>query len=49
MNVSEVPIRCLNLGGGFPVTYTGDPVAPLEVFMREIDAGLSSLSLDLYV
>ena len=46
MDVSEVPIRCLNLGGGFPVTYTGDPVAPLEVFMREIDAGLSSLSLD---
>ncbi len=46
MAVSEVPIRCLNVGGGFPVSYSGDLVAPLEVFMKEIEVGLDSLSLN---
>tara|TARA_Y100000588_G_C14243006_1_gene920229 strand:+ start:1455 stop:2570 length:1116 start_codon:yes stop_codon:yes gene_type:complete len=43
---SKVRIRFLDIGGGFPVCYSGDSVAPLESFLKEIKVSLGSLPPD---
>ena len=42
---SSVAIGALNIGGGFPANYLGNNVPSLEVYMRQINRGLNSLSL----
>ena len=41
---ARVPIRSLNVGGGFPVGYSQD-VPPLANFMAEITSGVAALGL----
>jgi len=36
---------CLDVGGGFPVTYTNMEVPPLEAYMDEIRAGLKEIEV----
>ncbi|MHA1152849.1 MAG: type III PLP-dependent enzyme [Alphaproteobacteria bacterium] len=37
---------CLDVGGGFPVTYTNMEVPPLEAYMDQIRAGLKEIALN---
>ena len=36
---------CLDIGGGFPATYAGQSMPPLEDYMAEIRSGLKALAL----
>ena len=40
-----VPLRCLDVGGGFPVSYPGEQVPPLEAYVDTIRAGVKRLGL----
>ncbi len=40
-----LPIRCLDVGGGFPAAYADETPPPLEDFMAAIRAGVAALAL----
>lgn len=42
-----VPLRFLNVGGGFPIDYPGLPAPPLERYLETVGAGLRRLALPL--
>jgi ornithine decarboxylase len=42
---AQVPIRCLDVGGGFPADYPGETPPPLEDFMAAIRNGVDALTL----
>ena len=42
---AQVPIRCLDVGGGFPAAYADETPPPLEDFMAAIRTGVEALKL----
>ncbi len=45
IDAAGVPIRYLDVGGGFPATYANHPVPPLEDFFAAIRNGLDGMPL----
>lgn len=45
MEAVGVPLRYLNVGGGFPIDYPGLSAPPLEAFLEAVGAGLRQLNL----
>ncbi len=42
---AAVAPQCLDVGGGFPVTYAGPPAPPLSAFVNAVNEGLAMLDL----
>ena len=42
---AQVPIRCLDVGGGFPADYEGETPPPLEDFIAAIRTGVDALNI----
>jgi len=45
MRLAGVPLRYLNVGGGFPAHYRGTQIAPLDVFFKTIKDAIAKLDL----
>lgn len=45
MDLAQVDLAGLDVGGGFPAEYIGTNMPPLEAFIEEIEAGLKALKL----
>lgn len=45
LDAADVPLKYLDVGGGFPAAYEGQEALPLEDFIAAIEEGLASLDL----